>query len=97
MLYFLKYFRNYLLGKHFVLHTDHGSLTWLCNFKDPEGQLACWMEKLQEYDFDIIHRPGCRHGNAMPYQGFHVCSVEGVPMENQWLWQQLQMENQWLC
>lgn len=28
-------------------------LTWLLNFKEPEGQLARWMEILQGYDFDI--------------------------------------------
>ena len=29
-----------------------------------EGQLARWIEKLQEYDFSIVHRPGPKHGNA---------------------------------
>ena len=61
---FIKHFRPYLLGKHFTLRTDHGSLTWLARFKEPEGQLARWLEKLQEYDFDILHRPGKRHQNA---------------------------------
>ena len=61
---FLKHFRPYLLGRHFTLRTDHGSLTWLARFKEPEGQLARWLEKLQEYDFNILHRPGKRHQNA---------------------------------
>ena len=34
------------------------------NFKSPEGQLARWLEKLQEYQFTIVHRPGRRHNNA---------------------------------
>ena len=37
---------------------------WLRNFKDPEGQLARWLEKLQEYDFEVIHRSGKKHCNA---------------------------------
>ena len=37
---FLNHFRQYLLGRKFTLRTDHGSLLWLCNFKEPEGQLA---------------------------------------------------------
>ena len=41
---FTKHFRPYLLGHKFTLRTDHGSLTWLQNFKDPEGQLARWLE-----------------------------------------------------
>ena len=32
--------------------------------KEPEGQLARWLEKLQEYHFDIVHRPGRKHANA---------------------------------
>ena len=32
--------RHYLLGQEFILRTDHGSLRWLCNFKEPEGQMA---------------------------------------------------------
>ena len=61
---FLQHFRPYLLGRHFVVWTDHGSLNWLCNFKTPENQLARWLERMQEYDFDIVHRPGWKHSNA---------------------------------
>ncbi|KAJ8364628.1 hypothetical protein SKAU_G00134590 [Synaphobranchus kaupii] len=39
----LHHFRPYLQGSHFLLRTDHASLTWLLNFKDPEGKLlAGW-------------------------------------------------------
>ena len=61
---FLKHFRHYLLGRRFTVRTDHGSLTWLQNFREPEGQLARWIERLQQYNFTIIHRPGRSHGNA---------------------------------
>ena len=61
---FLQHFRPYLLGRHFTLRTDHGSLVWLRNFKEPEGQLARWLEKLQEFDFSVVHRPGRKHTNA---------------------------------
>ena len=61
---FVKHFRPYLLGRRFTLRTDHGSLIWLRNFHEPEGQLARWLETLQEYDFEIIHRKGRLHCNA---------------------------------
>jgi len=64
VVYFLQHFWPYLLGRHFTLRSDHGSLTWLRNFKEPKEQLARWLEKLQEYDFTILHRPGQRHSNA---------------------------------
>ena len=61
---FTQHFRTYLLGQPFKLRTDHGSLSWLCNFKDPTGQLARWLEQLQEFHFEVIHRKGPAHQNA---------------------------------
>eukprot|EP00731_Ephydatia_muelleri_P014191 Em0007g1501a len=61
---FTHHFRPYLLGRQFTLRTNHGSLVWLQNFKEPEGQLARWLERLQEFDFVVIHRQGTQHCNA---------------------------------
>ena len=61
---FLQHFHPYLVGSLFTIHTDHSALTWLQNFKQPEGQLARWLEKLQEFQFTIVHRPGRAHANA---------------------------------
>lgn len=60
----IKYFKQYLLGQKFLLRTDHSSLKWLTSFKDPEGQVARWLERLSEFNFDIEYRPGKKHGNA---------------------------------
>ena len=46
------------------MRTDHGSLTWLHRFKDPDGQVCRWLQQLGSYDFKIIHRPGRNHCNA---------------------------------
>lgn len=64
VVYFVRYFRHYLLGKPFLLRTDHGSLRWLFSFKEPEGQVARWIESLAPYEFKIEHRPGTKHLNA---------------------------------
>ena len=61
---FLQHFRPYLLGAPFTIRTDHGVLAWIHKFKEPEGQIARWLQKLQEYQFSIIHRPGRLHNNA---------------------------------
>ena len=61
---FIHHFRHYLLGVHFTLRTDHGSLVCIQNFKEPERQLARWLERLQEYTFTVVHRPGNQHKNA---------------------------------
>jgi len=34
------------------------------SFKDLEGQLARWLERLQQYEFQIIHRKRQLHENA---------------------------------
>lgn len=56
----VKHFHCYLYGRRFRLRTDHGSLRWLLNFKDIEGQLARWLQVLGTYDFEIEHRLGAK-------------------------------------
>ena len=58
------HFRQYLLGRRFLLRTDHSALQWLFNMKDPTGQLARWLLQLSELEFDIVHRRGVLHNNA---------------------------------
>ncbi|UYV68182.1 K02A2.6-like, partial [Cordylochernes scorpioides] len=60
----IEHFHHYLYGQEFILRSDHASLQWLLNFKNPEGQLARWIQRLQEYQVKIQHRPGKRHQNA---------------------------------
>ena len=60
----VKHFQHYLFGRRFRVRTDHGSLRWLLNFKDAEGQMARWLETLGMFDFCIEHRPGRQHRNA---------------------------------
>ncbi|UYV72285.1 K02A2.6-like, partial [Cordylochernes scorpioides] len=60
----IEHFHHYLYGQKFLLRTDHAALRWLLNFKSPEGQLARWIQRLQEYDMEIQHRKGKSHGNA---------------------------------
>lgn len=55
---FTRQFRHYLLGRQFLIRTDHSSLRWLLNFKEPDGQLARWLEELSQYDMVVKHRAG---------------------------------------
>ena len=60
----IEHFKQYLLGRHFVVRTDHASLLWLKAFKDPEGILARWLTRLELYNFQMKHREGRLHMNA---------------------------------
>ena len=71
----VQHFKPYLWGRQFVVRTDHSALQWLRNFKDPQGQVARWLEILSEYDFKVQHRPGVKHGNADPCQGFNASNA----------------------
>ena len=59
----VKHFHPYVYGRSFSVRTDHAALRWLLSFRHPEGQMARWLERLQQYDFQIEHRPGIKHGN----------------------------------
>ena len=64
VLRFTHEFRHYLLGRPFIVPTDHNSLTWLMSFNNIEGQLARWMEELSQFDMSVVHRPCKYHINA---------------------------------
>lgn len=61
VLFALEKLRPYLEGATFTVETDHHSLVWLDNIKNPHGRLCRWAVKLQQYDFKVIHRKGKDH------------------------------------
>ena len=60
----MKKFRPYLCCNHFSLETDHQALKYLMTTSDLTEKLARWSLRLQEYDFEIKHRPGSANTNA---------------------------------
>ena len=58
------YYRPYLYGQEVLFRTDHFSLQFLKTLKDPNEQLSRWIEKLEEFNYDIEVRPGVKHANA---------------------------------
>ena len=61
-----EHFEAYLYGRRFLVRTDHSALQWLQNFKNPRGQVACWLERLSDFYFEVgqSHGSGQSHGNA---------------------------------
>ena len=64
VVHFVKSYRHYLVGRPFIVRTDHAALRWLRSFKEPEGQVARWIETLDTFDFTLEHRAGKKHSNA---------------------------------
>ena len=46
-------------------------LVWLHKFKEPDGQIARWLQQLGPYVFQILHREGKRHLNADSMSRIH--------------------------
>ena len=63
VVYDLKQFRHYLLGRCFKITTDRAPLQWLSAQKT-EGLLCRWALAIQEYDFQIEYKKGSQNGNA---------------------------------
>ena len=60
IIFAIKNFRPYVYRQKFTLITDHRSLIWLDQLKDPTmgSRLARWKIKLQEYNYKIAFKPG---------------------------------------
>ena len=61
---FMRQYRHFLLGRKFMICTDHNSLALLMRFRGIQGQLARWIEQLSQFDMQILHRQGRKHSNA---------------------------------
>jgi len=64
VVYGLKNYRQYLLGRHFVIGTDHSALQSLRRTAEPIGQQARWQAFIEQFSFVIMHRPDTKHRNA---------------------------------
>jgi len=60
----VKHFRPYVYGTKFKVVTDHKPLIWLFSVKDPGSRLIRWRLKLEEYDYEVIHKAGRANANA---------------------------------
>ena len=64
IVYGLRQFKQYLLGRPIIIRTDHAALSWLKRTAEPMPQLARWLTFIEQFDYTILHRAGERHGNA---------------------------------
>lgn len=60
----IKQFRPYLSATRFTVCTDNFGVKHFQKLKDVSGRKGRWAMFLQEYDFEIIHKPGSKNANA---------------------------------
>ncbi|WVY93416.1 hypothetical protein V8G54_032504 [Vigna mungo] len=56
--------RHYLMGSHFVVHTDQKSLRFLADRRIMGEEQQKWISKLMGFDFEIRYKPGCENRAA---------------------------------
>ncbi|KAL3700018.1 hypothetical protein R1sor_018040 [Riccia sorocarpa] len=64
MIFSVRKFRHYLLGREVIFHVDHYSLKHLVKKADLSGRIARWILRLQEFDITVEWRKGIQHKNA---------------------------------
>ena len=57
-------FKVYLLGRSFVIQTDHRSLERLDKLKDNNPRLCRWSLALQPYQYSVIYRASDKNADA---------------------------------
>lgn len=60
----IKQFRQYLFNTKFSVVTDHAALQYILKKTNPSPRICRWGLALQEYDFDVKHRPGVKNSNV---------------------------------
>lgn len=55
----IQHYKNYLLGRKFVVNSDHSPLQNIFNGnKELPARIERWVLKLQQYDFKVVYTTG---------------------------------------
>jgi RNase H-like domain found in reverse transcriptase/Reverse transcriptase (RNA-dependent DNA polymerase)/Integrase zinc binding domain/Integrase core domain len=86
VLWAVEKWRPYLEGYDFTVHTDHASLLWLHNLKDPQGRLGRWALRLSQYRFSMVHRKGKENVVAdylsrAPFEHVTIIDIPDIPVD----------------
>jgi hypothetical protein len=80
LIFGLKHFMQYLLGRHFVCRLDHMSIVYYNRTRDPVGQQSRYLDFVSQFDIEFVRRPGVQHINADSLSRRRPCERdEGEP------------------
>jgi len=66
----LKRYRQYLIGRKLVIRTDHSALQWLRRTPEPIAQAGRWLAIMEKFSFEVQHRAGVKQQNAYALSRF---------------------------
>ena len=80
----------FLLGAPFIIYTDHNPLTYLRSIARPQGRLARWILKLEQYEYQMRYRPG----KSIPHAdnlSRHPSYVAAIQLPTEWTDEELRI------
>ncbi|PNY13662.1 retrotransposon-related protein [Trifolium pratense] len=60
----IQHWRHYLLGREFIVYTDHKSLKHFLQQRVSSPDQQCWLAKLLGYQFEVKYKPGIENRAA---------------------------------
>jgi hypothetical protein len=60
----IQHWRHYLLGKKFIVYTDHKSLKYFLQQRVSSPDQQAWLAKLLGYQFEVKYIPGLENRAA---------------------------------
>ena len=81
LIFALKKFRPYLLGRKFTIRVDNMALQHMLTTKQPTAQLSRYLDFIADFDFTLEHRLGKHHQNCDALSRLRPCTegVDGGP------------------
>lgn len=79
----VKRLRQYLLGRQFIIQTDHQALTWLFNVKDPSSRLMRWRFQMEAYTYKIVYKKGKENTAADTLSRMHPIQYQNLSEQSE--------------
>jgi len=82
----LNKYSHFLLGRHFIIKSDHISLRFINSLKDSStGHLFRWRLMIQKFDFEILYVEGSSHtvAHSLSRRDYPECTDSTMDRLNQ--------------